>query len=572
MSRPCDQDKLNKNNTRLGLVEPNMYKKRNALPCAGRRLLVPAMIVGVVASPLAQAITIDTGNPDLQINWTTEFRLGLGWRTEGIASDLGDDPTGHQSDYSAQSGDMWKRRLDVLTELDVIYKDEYGVRVSATGWYDNVYDDHTLKGNPRLSGVSSYGNGKLSRQAKRYYNGPSGEILDAFVFGRFNIGHVPVSFKAGQYSLVWGVSQVSSADAISWSQQPGNQQKGAETPGASPKELAMPLPQLSFQSQLTDSVSLSAYYHLDWKPNRQSEGGTFLGGPDFLYADSGRIFAGYNSFLGNLYIEQGEIIEPRHKSRGNFGVQLNLSPEWYNSGSIGLVYRHMDEMQPWPVNFTVDPDAITGRRFHQVYNRGVDLFGVFTNFSWQNISWGAEISHRRGTALDSTGGPLLNGDLNGATGNTWHGLLNAQAAMPRLPLYDTGIMVAELSYTYLDKVTHNEEVYSACANAAKDGAGCGTRNASSLSLVFMPTWLQVLPGVDLDGELTVAGYGLSGNSAALMGPAERAFAWSAGVTADINRRYKVGLLYSDAGDIRERIGAMGSTDRGRVTLTFKTTL
>lgn len=548
-----------------------MHKTKNAATNRGRRLLAPMLLVGTVVSPLAHAVSIDTGNPDLQINWTTDLRLGLGWRTESIDSDLGDDPTNHQSEYSTHSGDMWKRRLDVLTEMDVIYKDDYGFRVSATGWYDNAYDDHKLKSNPDLQGISAYADGKLSRQAQRYYNGPSGEILDAFVFGTFNLGSIPVSVKAGQHSLIWGVSQVNSSDSISWSQQPANFQKGAETPGASPKELALPLPQLSFQSQLSDGVSLTGYYHLDWKPNRQSEGGTFLGGPDFLYADSGRIFVASVPGFGNFYINQGEIIEPDDKQRGNYGLQLSLNPDWYE-GTIGLVYRHLDEMQPWPVNLEIDPtDPITGLRFHQVYNRGVDLFGAFTNFNWQDISWGAEISYRRGTALDSTGGPLLSGDLDGATGNTWHALLNAQAALPVLPLYDTGVAVAELSYTYLDKVTHNEAVFSECADAT-DGPGCGTRDASSFSLILLPTWLQVLPGVDLTGNLTLAGYGLHGNSPVLTGPAERAFAWSTGVTADINMRYKIGLLYSDAGDVEDRIGAMGSTDRGRVTLTFQTTL
>ncbi len=548
-----------------------MQKNNNAAINCGCRALAPVMLIGALTSPLAHALQIDTGNPDLKVNWTTEFRLGMGWRTEGIDSAMGDDPLNHQSEYSTHAGDMWKRRLDVLTELDMVYKESYGARISATGWYDNAYDDHDLHGNPRLSGISAYSNGKLSGAAQRYYNGPSGEILDAFVFGTFDIAGASTSLKAGQHSLIWGVSQVSAADAISWSQQPSNQQKGAETPGASPKELAMPLTQLSFQSQLTDAFSVAGYYHLDWKPNRASEGGTFLGGPDFLYSGDGRIFASSIPNFGNVYIDQGKVIEPDDKHSGNYGLQLSFSPSWYNGGSIGLVYRRFDEMQPWAANFEVDPTSLVGMRFHQVYNRGVDLFGAYTNFNWQDISWGAEVSYRRGTALDSTGGPLPDGSLDGATGNTWHALLNAQAAMPTVPLYDTGIVVAELSYTYLDKVTHNEAVYNKCQDAI-DGPGCGTRDASSFSLIIMPTWLQVLPGVDLTGNLTLAGYGIQGNSPVLTGPAERAFTWSAGVTADINMKYKVGLLYSDAGDTEPRIGAMGATDRGRITLTFQTSI
>ena len=33
------------------------------------------------------------------------------------------------------------KRIDLLTELDVIYKKRFGARVSATGWYDAAYGD-----------------------------------------------------------------------------------------------------------------------------------------------------------------------------------------------------------------------------------------------------------------------------------------------------------------------------------------------------------------------------------------------------------------------------------------------
>lgn len=569
------QDKLNKNNSRLGLAEQFMRTRRKALPvlCSWRDAMLPLTLAGALISPMAAAIQIDSGNPDLNINWTNEIRLGLGWRVEGISSKIGDDPTSHQSDYFAERGDMTKQRLDILSELDVIYKDDYGFRVSATGWYDHRYRDDTLESNPIYAGASAYPDNRLPRQARRYYHGPSGEILDAFVFGRIEFGDTPVQVKAGQHALVWGVSMVNSADAISFSQQPSNLQKGAELPGASPKELAMPLPQVSFQTQLSDTVSLSGYYQLDWEPNRQAEGGTFLGSPDFLYGPEGRIFTGAYTAGGDpIYVNQGEIIDPSDKYNNSYGVQLNLSPEWLGGGNIGLVYRRMNEMQPWVGLMTFDPtDLNVFSRFHQSYNTGVDLFGAYTNFSWMDISWGAEISTRRGTALDSNANLIFDGDITGATGNTWHGLLNAQVPMPNIPLYDTGIVVAEVSYSYLDKITHNEDRYWKCADTL-ESAGCGERDASSFSLIVSPSWNQVLPGVDLHGSAVLAGYGLHGNSPTSMGSAKRSYAWSVGVTADVDQRYKIGLLYSDAGDSEERLGAMGNTDRGRVDLTFQTSI
>jgi len=525
------------------------------------RLPICLAIAAALVSPASQAIGINTGNPDLQINWTTDVRLGFGWRMEGIGAAIGNDPTSHQSEYFAGKGDMWKRRLDLLTEFDFIYKDDFGFRISAAGWYDNAYDRHTLKGNPAFAGISAYRDNRLSRRAQRFYNGPSGELLDAFVFGSFAAGSTSWSLKAGAHALIWGVSLVDSANSVSWSQQPANLQKSAETPGASPKELAMPLNQFSFVGQLTDTFSIAGYYHLDWKGNRLSEGGTFLGGADWLFSPSGRLYVG-----NDLYIEQGEEVTPGSKRSGNYGLQLTFSPEWYR-GSFSFLYRRMDETQQG-INFVVDPTQVTFSRIYQVYNRDVDMYGVFTNFSWKDYSWGAEISTRRNTALDSTGGPNRAGTLYGATGTTWHGLLNVQGALPRSPLYDAGLFIAEVAHTYLDEVTSNADVYAGCVKSTDPG--CGTRNATSFSLILLPTWTGVWPGVDLNGNLTLASFGLSGNSAVPGGAAKRAYSWAAGLTADINVKYKVGILYSDAGDITERIGAMGATDRGRLTLTFQT--
>jgi Protein of unknown function (DUF1302) len=67
--------------------------------------------------------------------------------------------------------------------------------VSGAGWYDAAYDD-TSGCNPALCNFSSYPNQQYSDYTKRYYQGPSGELLDAFVFGRFDLGTVPTSVKA----------------------------------------------------------------------------------------------------------------------------------------------------------------------------------------------------------------------------------------------------------------------------------------------------------------------------------------------------------------------------------------
>ena len=48
--------------------------------------------------------------------------------------------------------------------------------------------------------------GVLSPYTKRYAKGPSGEMLDWFVFGNFDVAGVPVSARLGQHTAYWGES------------------------------------------------------------------------------------------------------------------------------------------------------------------------------------------------------------------------------------------------------------------------------------------------------------------------------------------------------------------------------
>ena len=264
-----------------------------------------------VASALAvsgpvRALEIDTGNPDVSVRWDNTFRYNLGVRAESRNDAIGNSIIADEGTYSFDSGSIVQNRLDVLTELDVVYKKKFGFRLSAAGWYDNAYDGHNPRGNPALvvpnlpaSGpfpslrqalpnggqFVSYDNGNYSSTTERFYAGPSGEILDAFVFANFDAGDVPMGVKAGRHTIYWGESLLLGGHlhSISYAQMPLDLQKGFSTPGSEAKELFRPLTNLSMSAQLTNELSVAAQYFWEWESARFPEGGTYLGPVDFLF-------------------------------------------------------------------------------------------------------------------------------------------------------------------------------------------------------------------------------------------------------------------------------------------------
>ena len=105
----------------------------------------------------AQAFEFDTGNPDLSIRWDNTVRFNLAARVEGRDPKIGNSAIADEGTYSFDKGDMVAKRLDLLSEFDVVYKKRYGARVSGTGWYDAAYGD-TSQSNPNapLIDIPSY--------------------------------------------------------------------------------------------------------------------------------------------------------------------------------------------------------------------------------------------------------------------------------------------------------------------------------------------------------------------------------------------------------------------------------
>ena len=182
---------------------------RNAVTRGAITLLV------LGASGLACADSIELPNPDYQLRWDNTVRYTLGMRTEGQDSRIMNNPNYDESDGKFNKGDVVTNRLDLLTELDFSYLNNWGARMSAAGWYDQAYDDSSVSpSNPAYG--TSYNNNHYSSQVSRYVNGPSGEILDAFVWKNFSLAGALVNLKVGRQTNYWGEGLLFSAHSISY--------------------------------------------------------------------------------------------------------------------------------------------------------------------------------------------------------------------------------------------------------------------------------------------------------------------------------------------------------------------
>lgn len=537
-------------------MNKNKKTKINGFVRAQMAAAVSGAVLALATLP-AGAFSFETGNPDLQVRWDNTLKYNAGWRMEGRDKNLVNSAGFNSSTLSHDKGDMVTNRIDVLTEFDMVYKQDHGFRVSAAGWNDFEYDDK-VKFNPAF-GDSPYPNNRFTSDVERYYE-RSGEILDAFVFTKLDLGTVPVNIRAGRHNLYWGEALFTIGDGISYGQGPLDLRKATSTPGIEAKELFLPQNQLSASAQLSDKVSVAANYYMEWDPHRFPDGGTYLGATDVSLL-GGQTVAGL-PYVGD--VDSGPNKTP--DDRGSFGLNAQIRSDILG-GNVGIYYRKFDDRMP---NVVFDP--ATGVLFND-YAEDVKLYGLSYNRLVGSVSVGAELSRREDTAL-----------AGNARGDTWHALVNMIAYFGKTPLFDSAPLLAELTYSRLDKVSSSTKAQfeaqhedHGCTLGTK--GGCVSDDAWGLNIAFTPTWFQVFPGIDVTLPLNYS-VGLKGNSPAPLGAAENAGAWSVGVGLDIYAKYNVNLAYNDyygdyvqAPGTDQIIGLNGSgtlNDRGWLSLTLKT--
>ena len=537
-----------------------------------------AAFVAVLATGNAQAFQIDAGNPDLAIQWDNTVRFNSAVRAEDRDDKIGNTATSDEGTYRFGQGDFVANRLDLLSEFDVVYKKLHGARVSGAGWYDAAYSGSSRTNpNPPLTNIPSYIDKQYSGYTKRYYYGPSGEILDAFVFTGGDVGDVPVRAKLGRHTVYWGESLFLGGNlhSVAYAQNPLDLQKGFSTPGTEAKELFRPLNQLSGQAQVTDDLSLAAQYMFEWESFRYPEGGTYLGPVDFAFNGPDRQFV-----PGRGFVLRGKPSEPQQ--HGEFGLSARWSPEWLD-GTMGAYYRNFSDKLPQTF-------ATSASQYNLIYTDDIDLFGISLAKNIGGVSVGGELSYRHNTPLNSVVlgtavGLPAKGETKGPRGDTMHGVVNFLGIVPKTPVFDTAAWATEFTWAHWNKVSSGQNLFFAegqpgctVTNRSK-WDGCTTKNFFGFAASFTPTWFQVYPGVDLYAPVTYA-VGLKGNAPTIFGGNQGNGNYSLGLGADVRQKYRFDLKYIDfVGKYKDNGTSVTSQnglttllkDRGFVSLTFKTT-
>ncbi|WP_435608417.1 DUF1302 domain-containing protein [Pseudomonas knackmussii] len=466
------------------------------LPALKPLALAVSIIAMAAGLPDAHAFEFDTGNPDMRARWDNTLKYSAAWRTEGQSSKLTEGQTALNQDDGDRNFDkgLISNRVDLLSEMDFTYKD-VGARVSGAAWYDDVYNRGTDNNDASRANAYSVDYDEFTDDT-RTLHGRKGELLDAFVFGKTELGDMPLSGRLGQYAMQWGESLFYGMNGIAGGMAPIDVVKGLSVPNTQFKELIRPVQQVSGQLQLTPDVSIGAYYQFEWEANRLPASGSYFSTNDMFGEGGERMFVGSAVMPGGQPLAFFRGQDKDAKDSGQGGVQLRWRTETVDWGIYAIRFHDKNPQLNVRPDFA-DLNPVTGKagEYYWVYPEGIEALGGSFSTTLGNFNVAGEVSTRWNQPLASTNQSTLAVDesINNsddplyATGRTLHANFSWLASLEPNVLADETSFLGEIAWNRVMSVSKNADAVDPNAD----------RDAASLRVVYEPMYRQIYPGLDL---------------------------------------------------------------------------
>jgi hypothetical protein len=512
----------------------------------GGWIIVLVVMVGISA---ANAFEIDTGSSDWKVRWDNTFKYSAAFRVQERSNSLLSDINSDDGDRNFDRG-LTSNRFDLLSEMDITYRN-FGARVSGAAWFDQVYNVRNANNSPATV------NSNLSTRYDEFTDdtrdlmGREAELLDAFFFGKGELGSFPASFRLGRHTLLWGESLFFATNGISYGQAPLDLIKLLGVPSTQAKELFMPVGQFSAQVQPSDNLTIATFAQFESRRTRIPAAGSYFSTTDILDDGGERILLGPNPGPALFHGPDTQADD-----LGTWGLATRYRSTKLDV-ELGLYYYQFHDRMPQvylrpgiaPDGTIIDPTVIDLARgkvgeYYLVYPENVQLIGASFSTQVGDVSLGGEMSARFNTPLVSTPQVVLPGmkadnddDPLYAVGNTLHANLSTIYALRTTPFWQGGNIFAEVGWNYLMETTNN----SAALDPTRDRHAFGFRG------VFEPAYYQVLSGLDLTVPIGL-GYNPKGKSSVDPifngGGADKGGDWNVGIKVTYLQTWYAGLTYT----------------------------
>lgn len=395
-------------------IYPNVFARKKLLAMA-----VPMLMFGQ-----AQAVQWDFGEVGLSVD--TQLSIGSSWRMEKQDSDLLDyqnialtttastidGNTSNDGNLNYDEGDAFSQIFKGNHDIQLTYQN-FGAFVRAKYWYDSAIENNKVNyghgptfeksvvaGGHQVIDVTAGNNKKLDdSDFNDLSKGSGATILDAFVYGSFDIAEMPLDVRLGKQVVSWGestfiqggINSINPVDAAAF-----------RRPGAEIKEGLLPVSMAYANLGLTESVSVEAFYQFEFQETVGDGCGTFFSNSDpgaegcnnLVYALGGDAYATF---------QRDETAGIRRASDdGQYGVAVRYFSDALDT-EFGFYAMNIHSRLPVFSTTWSSTTAPALHRYFLEYPEDMKLVGVSFAGNAFGVALSGEVSHKMDAPVQING-------------------------------------------------------------------------------------------------------------------------------------------------------------------------
>ncbi|CRM48978.1 glycine/betaine transmethylase [Pseudomonas sp. 2822-15] len=251
---------------------------------AGISRVLAGLLPSVLVIPSVGAVEFSFMDSQVKGSLDSTVSYGAAWRVQ--SQDKNNDAfNGNDGDRNFSPG-LISQVYKLTSELSATYQN-YGVFVRGSAFYDSqIMNNHTdyYDHSDIVEPSQNYPKDNRFTYEARRDAGRGGQLLDAYIYGKWDPFDHPLSVRVGKQVFNWGesvfyrggVNTTNPLDVTKF-----------RLPGSQLKEVLVPVGALSFNLGLTDNLSMEAFYQVDWKESSLDPVGTYYSTTD-LFGKGGK--------------------------------------------------------------------------------------------------------------------------------------------------------------------------------------------------------------------------------------------------------------------------------------------
>ncbi len=392
-----------------------------------------AVAIPLIMAAQAQALQMDVGG--IEVSFDSQFSLGSSWRAEGQDAALlnyadpstavVDGSTSDDGNRNYKKGDAFSQIFKGSHDLQFTYEN-FGGFVRGKYWYDSALANNSVEHGhgptvaPGSFTAVAYDNGsKLDDSNFNDLSKASGAtVLDAFVYGSFDLLDMPLDVRIGKQVVSWGestfigggINAINPVDASAF-----------RRPGAEIKEGLLPVNMAYANLGLTDNLSLETFYQLEFQETVGDACGTYFSTSD-VSADGCNVLtvsSGAASVSRNE--ENGSI---KASDDGQFGIALRYFSDELDT-EFGFYAMNIHSRLPiYSAKADTTDDAVSkaiaqsisypdtalyltrradSASYYIEYPEDTQLAGVSFSSNFAGVAVSGEVSHKMDTPMQING-------------------------------------------------------------------------------------------------------------------------------------------------------------------------